>query len=255
MSAIVHHASLVSTQDEARRLAADGAAHGTLVVAEEQTGGRGRLGRTWFSPAGGSVYLSYVHRSALSPDRLSGATLDVATAVADTLCAQCSVQPVVKWPNDLWFEGRKLAGILTELVTGATSHGGPVLIVGVGVNVNVPLASFHGELANTATSVQAITGSTHRVEELSMGIGVAIGERLAQYEMRGAPDTEAYLRRFPWVGHRASVDGPQGTRTVTVIGVAPDGGLQVRDGDDAGVTVLRSGEISLGATDAAEGTS
>ncbi|MDP6946880.1 MAG: biotin--[acetyl-CoA-carboxylase] ligase, partial [Myxococcota bacterium] len=155
---IVHHLDeAVSTNDVAHDLAARGALDGTVVVAESQQGGRGRHGREWFSPAGGNVYLSYVHRSRLQASQLGGLTLDVATAVATALEDSAGLVASLKWPNDLLVAGRKVAGILTELHTDLSPNGSPVVVVGVGINVSIAPEDFPESLRAIATSVFAET--------------------------------------------------------------------------------------------------
>ena len=148
-------ASVASTNDVASRLAEGGAPHLTTVVAEEQTAGRGRLGRTWFSPPGAGLYVSFIVRllggapSASLP--LVSLTAGVAFAEAVRLCAHLPV--TIKWPNDLVVERRKLAGILTEASGG---EGFEHVIVGFGLNLRP--AAYPPEIADRATSIEAELG-------------------------------------------------------------------------------------------------
>lgn len=161
-----------STNDEAAKLAAEGAEHGTLVIARAQRRGRGRQGRAWYSPPGENLYMSFLLRPALEPSRVSAITLAVGVAVAETVNSLRSAaatdidieasstasgtamtHPVVeaslKWPNDVLLGGRKLAGILTEMSTRA--HGIEHVIVGIGLNIGS--RAFPAELADRATSL------------------------------------------------------------------------------------------------------
>ena len=126
---IHHHDRIGSTSDEARRLAAEGAAHGTVVHADEQAAGRGRFGRTWFSPPG-NLYLSILLRLVLPPARTTELSFLAALAVADTVDALLPkhVRSTLKWPNDVLVEGGKIAGILVEQT-------GDARIIGIGLNV------------------------------------------------------------------------------------------------------------------------
>ncbi|HHX75144.1 MAG TPA: biotin--[acetyl-CoA-carboxylase] ligase [Firmicutes bacterium] len=145
-----------STNKKARELAEEGAAEGTLVVAEEQAAGRGRLGRSWCSPPGG-IWLSLLLRPALSSSQMSLLTLLAAVAAAEATAGVCGLTPGIKWPNDLLYDGRKLAGILTEVSAEADCvH---YLIVGIGFNANIAAEQFIPEISRTATSVLAITGA------------------------------------------------------------------------------------------------
>ena len=133
----VHHfETLDSTNDLAKELAARGAPEGTVVVAETQTGGRGRLGREWNSPPGVGLYVSLVLRPMLPPMELPQITLTTAVAVVRAVRRVAGVAPGIKWPNDLLFNGKKLGGILTEMETESDRirH----VVVGLGLNVNNP---------------------------------------------------------------------------------------------------------------------
>lgn len=143
-----------STNDRASELAETGAPHGTVVTAEEQTAGRGRLGRSWFSPAGTGIYLSILLRPAISPERAPGLSVMTALALARTLEPYAPGEVAIKWPNDLLLAGKKVAGILTELSAerGKISH----LIVGVGVNVNHGVGNFPEDLRSSATSLRRV---------------------------------------------------------------------------------------------------
>lgn len=153
----VHHfETLDSTNDEAKRLGAREAPEGTLVVAEGQTRGRGRLGRSWDSPPGAGLYVSLLLRPPLPPGDLPQLTLTTAVAVVRAVRTVAGVAPGIKWPNDLLLQGKKLGGILTEMETESDRirH----LVVGLGLNVNNRF--FAAELAATATSLALATGGT-----------------------------------------------------------------------------------------------
>ena len=141
---------LGSTNDRARELAEEGAEHGTVVVAETQTAGRGRRGRPWVSPPGKNLYLSVVLRPELAPAQASELTLVASLAVCDAL-RQAGVDAGIKWPNDLVASGKKIAGILTELA--AEPERVHWVVVGVGVNRTARAEDFPEELRREATSV------------------------------------------------------------------------------------------------------
>ncbi len=134
----VHHRRTGSTNERARELALTGAPHGTLVTADEQTAGRGRQGRTWTAPPRSAVLMSLVLR-----DFEEVLPLAAAVAISEAMPVECAI----KWPNDVWVERRKLAGILVE---GRPQAGWAVL----GIGLNVTTESFPDELAETATSLR-----------------------------------------------------------------------------------------------------
>jgi len=139
-----------STNDAAKDLAEEGAAHGEVVVAESQSSGRGRRGRPWVSPPRRNLYFSVVLRPDLPPARAPELTLVASVAVCDAL-RQAGVEAGIKWPNDLLASGKKIAGILTEL--SAEPDRVHWVVVGVGVNVNARPEDFPEELRGEATSV------------------------------------------------------------------------------------------------------
>lgn len=140
--------SLSSTMDEAFRLGMEGEPEGTVVCAESQTKGRGRLGRVWVSPKGKGIYCSIILRPKFSPSQMSQITLMTAVALAEAIRAATSVQPAIKWPNDLFIGTKKLAGILTELRAEVDQV--QFVIVGIGLNVN----ASSSQLLDTATSLK-----------------------------------------------------------------------------------------------------
>lgn len=155
-----------STNLRAMQEAESGAPEGTLIVADMQTAGRGRRGRSWQSPAGTNVYFTLILRPDYKPDKTSMVTLVMALAVAEGIEAACGLQTQIKWPNDIVINGRKVCGILTEMRAERDS----VQHVVVGAGVNVGLQAFAPELAEKATSLQAECGV--RVSRASLMVHV-----------------------------------------------------------------------------------
>ncbi|WP_164014243.1 biotin--[acetyl-CoA-carboxylase] ligase [Pyxidicoccus trucidator] len=155
-----HHDSVGSTNEVAFRLAQDGAEHGEVVVAEQQTSGKGRRGRVWVSPPGLNLYFSAILRPELPPQRAPELTLVAAVALAEAL-RDSGTEAAIKWPNDVHLDGRKVAGILTEL--SAEPERVHFVVVGVGVNLNSRVEHFPEDLRATATSLALATGErVHR---------------------------------------------------------------------------------------------
>ena len=144
-----------STNVVAFKLAQEGALHGEIVVAEEQTNGKGRRGRAWSSPPHKNLYFSVVLRPELPPSRASELTLVAAVALAETLC-DAGVDAKIKWPNDVQVGGKKIAGILTEL--SADTEKVHFVVVGVGVNLNCEAEDLAPEVRETATSLKLARG-------------------------------------------------------------------------------------------------
>jgi BirA family biotin operon repressor/biotin-[acetyl-CoA-carboxylase] ligase len=220
----VHHRLTDSTNQRAKELADAGAPHGTVVTAAEQTAGRGRQGRTWVAPPGAAVLMSVVVRDLDE----SGALLPLATAVAVCEAAE-AVAPVscaIKWPNDVWIEGRKLSGILVE---GRPAAGWAV----VGVGVNVLAVDFPAELH--ATSLAASGGSAS-VEETVSALLAMLGRWLASSP---AEVLAAWRARDALVGRKIGWEGGEGVAA----GIDDSGSLLVDTG--TGRVALGAGEVHL----------
>ncbi|MDO8834309.1 MAG: biotin--[acetyl-CoA-carboxylase] ligase, partial [Vicinamibacterales bacterium] len=167
-SPVVFLPSTASTNDEAARLAEAGSADGTTVIADTQTSGRGRMGRTWFSPAGAGLYVSVIMRLGTvgslpqggdTPDAArvplpARLTLLAGVALAEAVRAATGLPADIKWPNDLVFSGKKLAGILAE----GTLQQGVIENVILGVGINVRAASYPPDIAHRASSLETELG-------------------------------------------------------------------------------------------------
>lgn len=154
-SEIVYYPSIGSTNDEAKKMANEGCQEGTLVIAEHQTGGRGRKGRTWDSPFGMGICASIVLRPQISPLKAAGLTLVTAVSTCRALKLFTGLPVKIKWPNDIRINHKKIGGILTELnvETGSVNHA----VVGIGINVNNKI--FPDELKQIATSLVIESGN------------------------------------------------------------------------------------------------
>jgi BirA family biotin operon repressor/biotin-[acetyl-CoA-carboxylase] ligase len=221
----VHHRLTDSTNERARELALAGAPHGTLVTADRQSAGRGRQGRAWTAPPGSAVLMSLVLRE-LS-ERNAALPLAAAVAVCEAL------EPVdcrIKWPNDVWVERRKLAGILVE---GRPQEGWAVL--GIGLNVSTSPDELPEELRATATSLR-IAGLERDRDEVIESLLAALDRRLTQ------PAREvltAWRERDALLGERVRWRGGEGTAA----GIDDGGALIV---ETAGNQVkLDAGEVHL----------
>ena len=161
---ILYFDSVQSTNLSAKKAAVEGAQDGTLVVAEDQTGGRGRLNRTWVSPKGVNLLFSMIFRPNLPPQKVFRLNMTASVSLVEAVYELTSLRPGIKWPNDVFFGNRKLAGILTEFsVTGETvDH----VVVGIGLNVNMDPEQYP-EIRDVATSIRAELGhAVSRVELL-----------------------------------------------------------------------------------------
>lgn len=153
---IYYFDSVDSTQKIANELASNGATEGTIVVADQQTGGRGRLARKWFSPENTGIWMSLIIKPNIPIYQAPQLTLLTAVAAAKAIEEQISIAPYIKWPNDLLLNNKKITGILTEMQAEADSiHS---IIIGIGINVNQKKTDFPEELQEIASSLQIETG-------------------------------------------------------------------------------------------------
>jgi BirA family transcriptional regulator, biotin operon repressor / biotin---[acetyl-CoA-carboxylase] ligase len=188
---ILHHESIDSTNRVLKELALKGSPEGTLVLAEEQTAGRGRRGRTWVSPAGSNLLFSILLRpSPMDPGKVFTLTMILALVTAEVLRRATGLSVLIKWPNDLYLGGKKLAGILTEFSMRDTTV--DYVILGTGINLNWHPPVEEG-IRHPATSLLAETGKRFSRNELLLGIlrglEVSYGEVL-----RG--EIDGYYRRW-----------------------------------------------------------
>ena len=232
-----------STNTRAKELAAQGAPEGTLVIAEKQTKGRGRRGRNWFSPSGGGIYFSLILRPAISPGETPRITLMTAVVLAETLISMMKLKLRIKWPNDILVNGKKLAGILTEISTEMDAVN--YIVVGLGMNVNTRFENFPSEIKKSATSILIETGN--RVPRIKF-----IQNYLKLYEkyynMFKKNDFEPIMKRWKEladiIGKQIRVDVIGKTHIGKVIDVDNDGVLILKD-DQGRLQRIFSGDVTL----------
>jgi len=238
---IYHFDTTVSTNDMAKILGTQGAVEGTLVVAETQSGGRGRLGRSWHSPPGMGLYASLLLRPPLPPSELPQITLSSAVSVVRALTRAVGFTPGIKWPNDLIFKGKKLGGILTEMETESDQI--RYLVVGLGLNINNP--GFPQELAGTATSLFREEGRLFaRVPLLQAWLEEFESLYLRFLDRGFAEILEEWKQHSVTLGRYVAVR--QGTRHLEglALEVAADGALLLETARGE-VMKVTSGEITL----------
>lgn len=240
----VHHFEQAgSTNDIARELARAGAPEGTIVLAEEQTQGRGRMGRTWLAPPRTCILLSIIFRPNLSTRDAFRLTMLTSVAAATAVERVTGVVPAIKWPNDLLVGGKKLAGILSE--ASATGDDLQHAIVGIGINVNFDPAE-HQEIAATATSLRALTGG--EVSRLEI-LRALLAEVEARYDslLRGPGEDvlwREWRERLGTIGQQVTVsDGTRRERGL-VVDVTADGALLLRR-DDGETVEIAVGDVTL----------
>lgn len=223
---------LPSTNREAVQLAQAEVEHGTVIVADSQTAGRGRLSRNWFSPARTNLYCSIILRTVRPPERLtewlSWLPLVSALAAAEAIEQVSSIHVSVKWPNDLLISGRKVGGILCESGTGTTS--GPFQIIGIGVNVNIDRHDWPAELRDSATSIWQEWNIVVDRNRLLAQLLLELEQCLDELAIHGTSRLMlAYHQRCSTIGHSVQATLANGEVLVGLAeGVGQDGSLRVR---------------------------
>lgn len=229
-----------STNNDAKRLAQEGAPNGTLAIAERQQGGRGRMGREWNSPEGG-IWLSVVLRPELSPADAPKLTIMTAVAVADAIFQSAGICANIKWPNDILVDGKKVCGILTEM--SAEMDAINYVIIGIGINVNND--NFPDELRDKSASLKQLKG----VEVSRIRVLASLLEKLESYYLMA--EREGFEKIFDrWrelcinLGKNVRIVGKNVSFEGTAIDIDSAGALLVKTSSGKIERVL-SGDVSL----------
>lgn len=233
-----------STNSHARELAEAGAAEGTVVIAESQSQGRGRLGRRWESPAFTNLYLSILLRPNLAPAHAAQITLMAAVALADAVDAYVPGQAAIKWPNDILIGKKKLAGILTEASCDAerVHH----VILGIGINLNYAADAMPEEIRRRATSLLEITGKPVHRESFLQGLLQGIERCYGELERAGfAALAQRWQSYFAWRGRRVRVELLDQVTIGTAKGIDRDGALMLVDDHGIEQRILAGDVIPL----------
>ncbi len=233
-----------STNTRAKALAASGAPQGSVVLSGSQSAGRGRMGRSFHSPAGKGIYLSVLLRPDCPVEKLMHLTCAVGVAVCNAVEAVTGFRPGIKWINDLVAEGKKLGGILTELSVDPKSAQVQYAIVGIGINCTGTSGDFPAELHDIAISLEAVTGEAVCIPALAAAIITELWKTDAILLKEPERLLSSYRRDCVTLGKPVVVH--QGT--AQRIGIAADldhrGGLIVELSDGTRETVT-SGEVSV----------
>ena len=229
---------VTSTNDEAKRLAAEGAREGTVVIAERQTAGRGRRGRVWASPKG-NLFLSVILRPRIEPAAAPPLAPAMGLAVALAIEDVAPLAAELKWPNDVLVNGRKVAGVLTESVVSGMQLS--AVIVGIGVNVGAELPP---ELAEIATTLSREAVRNVRKEEVEAALLARIGDVYERFLEGGfGALQQEWADRDSLFGKPVSIDVGGGRRVSgSAAGVDADGALLVETA--AGTIEVTTGEVS-----------
>ncbi|MFO0754684.1 MAG: biotin--[acetyl-CoA-carboxylase] ligase [Thermodesulfovibrionales bacterium] len=233
-----------STNTYAMELAFRGAPEGTVLLADEQTGGRGRRGRAWISPPGKNLYMSVILRPDISPRDATVLTFLAAVAGATAVRALTSLPVAIKWPNDLLVGGKKLGGILTEMKADMDRifHA----VIGIGININMARETLPGEIRSVATSVLAETGKVCRRTPFAVEILKEMEKRYRVLREKGrGPLLEEWLSLAATIGKHVEVTAGEGKISGFAEGIDEEGMLLLRL-PDGSLRKIGSGDILQG---------
>ena len=230
-----------STNLVCKRMAAEGAPDGTVVIADSQTAGRGRLGRSFQSAAGLGLYLSVLWRPECDMETLMALPALGAVAAAKAVERVCGASPQIKWPNDLVLQNKKIGGILTESVV---LPGETAVVLGIGINVSQRTEDFDGEVRRIAASLEMLAGKNVSRAALAAALMEELDmlrrEALAQPQLWLAE----YRSRCLTVGREVQIIAGEAVRRARAMDVDEGFGLRVCY-DDGSMDTVRAGEVSV----------
>lgn len=242
MERMIHFDITDSTNETLKRLAKDGAREGQIVVADAQSAGKGRRGRSFASPKGKGIYFSYLLRPTRMTPELSTLTARTAVAVQRAIQTVCGVRTGIKWVNDLVLHGKKVCGILTEM----SVEDGKIqyVIIGIGINVNEETIDFPEELREIATSLSMELGKTFSREKLIGEMVRELDKMWYEMEISQAEYLEAYRNACMTIGKEVWVIAGESRRKAKALQVNEDYSLEV-EYEDGSRESLNSGEVSV----------
>ena len=229
-----------STNDVARQLADAGELDGTVVIADEQTAGRGRLGRSWIAPARSSILMSLILRPNLEPRQLARVTMAISLAACDGIHSATGLEAQIKWPNDILLRKRKCGGILAEAsITGDQLQ---YVIVGLGLNVNFAVAAVQG-LPGDATSLS--DEADEQVSRVSLAQSILRSADGYYLRMRAGEDLRREWRdRLVTLHQHVRAQTPSGTEEGLAEDFDPEGALLLRRADGSLLRLI-AGDVTL----------
>ncbi len=232
-----------STNDEAFNLAAGGSPEGTVVIADSQTKGKGRLQRAWHSPSGCNIYTSIILRPNLDPDSAPQYSILAGVAVAEIIDNYCPGMVNLKWPNDVLLKGKKVCGILAQMKTSAGRV--DFIILGIGINININYNQLPQDIKNTATSLAIETGRKISRQELI----ISLYENLAKWYKKLIVDgfssvKEEWLSMAPMIGKRVQIISGDEVINGKALGIDEQGSLVLLTAGDRKIKIS-AGDVRL----------
>ncbi|MBH0229564.1 biotin--[acetyl-CoA-carboxylase] ligase [Halobacillus yeomjeoni] len=225
---LYHYDQVESTQQIVHEMAKQGMPHGTVVVADEQVRGKGRMARNWHSPKGKGIWMSILLRPNLPPIQAPQLTLMAATVLAKMISEESDLKPQIKWPNDLLVHHKKVSGILTEMQ--AEHDQIQYVVLGIGMNVNQDLSEIQQEISHKASSLKIESGSHWSIPKTIQSILRQFEITYDQYVKEGFQQVKKEWERYGYkIGEEVTISTMKKTWEATLIGIEPDGALKARD--------------------------
>ncbi|XKE82321.1 biotin--[acetyl-CoA-carboxylase] ligase [Oceanobacillus kapialis] len=223
---IIHKSTVSSTQLVAHEAARTNAAHGTVIIADEQSSGRGRMDRVWHSKKGKGIWMSVILRPEIPPYMAPQLTLMTATAIADVLDQYDGINPKIKWPNDILIENKKVAGILTEMQ--AEQDRIQYVVIGMGLNVNQADNELPDAIHYRATSLRKETANEWQIITLVQQILQAMEAQYDTFLKRGFSEIKTKWESYGFrIGEKISYHQGRENKQAIFSGIAADGALLV----------------------------
>ena len=231
-----------STNTRAKQMAAEGAPHGTVLIADSQTGGRGRMGRSFHSPAGSGIYMSMILRPQCRAKDLMHLTCATAVAAIDGIQASTGLRPGIKWTNDLVVEQKKLGGILTELVLDGNGNV-DYAVIGIGINCSQTTEQFPEDIRQIATSLHLCTCEKVDRADVIAQIVVAL-QHMAEHLLDSASVCNRYRTDCITIGKEISLVRGDEIRHGKALDIDKEGALVV-EFSNGEIQTVQSGEVSV----------
>lgn len=239
---IIHKQTVASTQRLAHEVALDHSPHGTVIIADEQTEAKGRVNRAWYSDKGTGMWMSFILRPAILPYMAPQLTLLTATVLAEVLDELTDVRPQIKWPNDILIQGKKVAGILTEMQ--AEQDKIVYVIIGVGMNVNQLQTDFPDDIKDKATSLRAESNKKVELNLLIQRFLEQFEKRYTAYIQEGFGGVKSSWENYGFrMNETLQITNGYQTWEGVFSGIAEDGALLAEKADGS-LERVYSGEIS-----------
>ncbi|UOQ42733.1 biotin--[acetyl-CoA-carboxylase] ligase [Halobacillus salinarum] len=239
-----HYDQVESTQAIAHRMAKQGKPHGTVIVADEQVKGKGRMSRPWHSPKGKGIWMSLLLRPELAPIQAPQLTLLAATVLAELISHYSELDPKIKWPNDILVNHKKISGILTEMQ--AEQDQIQYVVLGIGINVNQEEDEIPEEIRHKASSLKIESNKTWEVQTVIQHILRLFEQTYDQYLDSGFEHVKSIWEHYGYrIGEEVKISTMKRSWKAFLVGIEPDGALLARD-DSGNEEKLYSAEIHWG---------